>query len=122
MFRACAWCDILMGVTAPIDSAHITHGICRRCLERVHRVDLGEGRAVVIVVRRSEPMTQLAANLAGLPGVAVFHDRRHAVRRERTSPVKQERRHEERRRGPFHSQRDPWLALGVQVVPARVIR
>ena len=73
----------------------------------------------MIVIHRT-PMLQLADALAGLRGVAVVRDRRHAVRRQRTSPLREERRREERRRGPFHSQRDPWLALGVQVMPARI--
>jgi len=42
-------------------------------------------------------------------------DRRTALqRRQRAIPVKQERRQRARRR---YSQRDPWLALGVEVVP-----
>jgi hypothetical protein len=116
MFRACAWCGSLLGIAFPIESEHTTHGICRRCLERTRREQLGPGSEVVIVVRSTELLEQLAAATAHLPGVTVVRDRRTASRRQRASPASQERRYEERRR-PFHSQRDPWLALGVQVVP-----
>jgi hypothetical protein len=116
VFRACAWCGSLLGILFPVQSDAITHGVCGRCLERIRREEGGHGSEVVIVVERLELLGVLAAATAHLPGVTVIQNRRTASRRQRVSPVGRERRRWERRR-PLHSQRDPWLALGVQVVP-----
>jgi hypothetical protein len=110
-----------MGISLPIESEVTTHGMCRRCVERTRREGIDPRPEVVIVVQRAEQIEPLAAALADLPGVTVVRDRRTALRRQCASPVKKERRQLDRRRR-FLSQRDPWLALGVQVMPVVPIR
>jgi hypothetical protein len=117
VFRACAWCGLFMGVYFPVESDDTTHGMCRRCVERFRREDIGSRPEVVIVVRRTQQLERLAVDVADLPRTTLMLDRRTALqRRQRAIPVKQERRQRARRR-PHYSQRDPWLALGVEVVP-----
>ncbi len=117
MFRACAWCGIFMGVVAPLEDERTTHGLCPRCAERLYREQVGRAHALVIVAGGAAALeTRLAEALTDLPCVEVVPDRRQAQRRRERTPVRSERRQLDRRR-TLWSQREPWSALGVQVVP-----
>jgi hypothetical protein len=119
MFRACAWCGIFMGVIAPLDDERTTHGLCPRCAERLHREQVGRAHALVIVAPGAAGLqARLAEALTDLECVEVVRDRRQGQRRRERTPVRAERRQLDRRR-ILWSQRDPWSALGVQVVPVR---
>ena len=52
MIRRCAWCGRFLGFKGPILSLflglifgklEITHGICRKCLEKEEKKDIGPG-------------------------------------------------------------------------------
>lgn len=117
MFRACAWCGILMGVIAPLEDERTTHGLCPRCAERLHREQVGRAHALVIVTGGAVALqVRLAEALTDLECVEVVPDRRRAQRRRAQTPVRSDRRQLDRRRNLW-SQREPWSALGVQVVP-----
>jgi hypothetical protein len=117
MFRACAWCGIFMGVIAPLEDERTTHGLCPRCAERLHREQLGRAHALVIVAGGAAALeARLEEALTALECVEVVRDRRQAQRRRARAPVRAERRQLDRRR-TLWSQREPWSALGIQVVP-----
>ncbi len=107
-----------MGVVFPLEDLSTTHGMCPRCFERMRREQLGPRPHVLIVVRHNQAaMRQHLLNaFHGLPGVAVVPDRRQGERRAVRTSRPDERRKRDRRL-PLFSQRDPWLALGVQVIP-----
>jgi hypothetical protein len=105
-----------MGVVPPFESGGTTHGMCRRCAERLRRQELGPPSRVLVVARSAELAAGIATAFATLRGIVVVPDRREGQRRRGRSPVPTERRQLDRRR-PWASQRDPWGALGVQVVP-----
>jgi hypothetical protein len=105
-----------MGVAPPVEADGTTHGMCRRCVERLRRQELGPRPPVVVVVRSVEQAAEVAAAFGALRGIAVVADRRGGQRRQGQASVPTERRQLDRRR-PWASQRDPWSALGVQVVP-----
>jgi hypothetical protein len=94
----------------------MTHGMCRRCVERLRREEIGSPSRVLVVARSAELAAGIATACGALGGIVVLPDRRGGQRRRGRSHVASERRQRDRRR-PWVSQRDPWGALGVQVVP-----
>jgi hypothetical protein len=105
-----------MGVVLPLETGGTNLGMCRRCAERLRRQELGPHPRVLVVARSAELAAAVAAAFGALRGIAVVPDRREGQRRRDRGPVPTERRRLDRRR-PWASQRDPWCALGVQVVP-----
>lgn len=37
MIRQCAWCKAMMGEIAPISDTRVTHGICKKCEEKMRK-------------------------------------------------------------------------------------
>jgi hypothetical protein len=107
-----------MGVVPPVEADGTSHGMCRLCAERLRRQEMGPRRRVLVVVRSAGLAAGVAAALAALGDVVVVPDRRAEQRRRGRSPVPAERRQLERRRS-WVSQRDPWSALGVKIVPVQ---
>jgi hypothetical protein len=105
-----------MGVGLPVEADGMTHGMCRRCIERLRREKIGPPSRVLVVARSAELAAGIATAFGALGGIVVLRDRREGQRRRGRRDVATERRQLERRR-PWVSQRDPWDALGVQVVP-----
>ncbi len=107
-----------MGVVAPLADDGVTHGMCRRCAERVRREQAGVRPHFLIVVRRDAPTAggRLLDALRDLHAVTVVVDRRQRERRTSREAVAAERRQLDRRR-PMATQREAWSALGLQVVP-----
>jgi hypothetical protein len=116
VFRVCAWCERLLGVTPPLSDPELTHGICGRCAERIQREELHSGRCLVIV-RRSGPALRdrLETLTVGLPNVVMRVDSRVADRRRGGPAPSRERRRAERRRPLHPSQVQAWRTLGVYV-------
>jgi hypothetical protein len=105
-----------MGIALPVETGGMTHGLCRRCAEGLRRQELGRPARVLVVVRSAEVAEGIASAFGALGGIVVVPDRRERERRQARSSVPTERRQLDRRR-PWASQRDPWDALGIQVVP-----
>jgi hypothetical protein len=120
VFRACAWCGILMGVALPLEDSSTTHGMCPGCFERMQRERIGPKPNVLVVVRPDQPaLTQhLVQALCALPSVIVLTDRRHGERRRTVDAIAAERRKRDRRQRWF-SQGAAWVTLGVQVIPVQ---
>jgi hypothetical protein len=105
-----------LGVVPPVEADGTTHGMCRLCAEQLQRQEMGPCPRVLVVVRSAGLAAGVAAALAALGDVVVVPDRRAGQRRRGQSPVPAERRQLDRRRS-WVSQRDPWSALGIKVVP-----
>jgi hypothetical protein len=105
-----------MGIALPVETGGMTHGLCRRCAEGLRRQELGRPSRVLVVARSAELAAGIATAFGALRGIVVVPDRREGERRQGRSSVPTERRQLDRRR-PWASQRDPWDALGIQVVP-----
>lgn len=118
MFRVCAWCERLLGIVPPLADAHLTHGICGECAERIQREERRPGRSLIIVRRnRAQLRDRLEALTAGLPDVIVHMDARVGDRRGARGTPGRERRRGERRRMWYPSQLAAWRTLGIVVVP-----
>jgi hypothetical protein len=37
MIRQCAWCKAMMGEVAPIADKRVTHGICKKCEDKMRK-------------------------------------------------------------------------------------
>ena len=105
-----------MGVVPPVEADGTTHGMCRLCAEQLRRQGMGPRPRVLVVVRSAGLAAGVASTLSALGDVVVVPDRRAGQRRRSQSPVLAERRQLDRRRS-WVSQRDPWSALGIKIVP-----
>jgi hypothetical protein len=89
-----------MGVVPPVEADGTTHGMCRLCAEQLRRQEMGPRPRVLVVVRSAGLAAGVAAALSPLGDVVIV------------------RRQLDRRRS-WVSQRDPWSALGVKIVPVQ---
>jgi hypothetical protein len=111
----CAWCRAEgspadLGERDPLEDPAETHGLCQRHLTKLMaaaRSRLSAGLRFLIVVTRSDQSLHeyLTRAMAGVEGVHVMADRRHAERRRKPRLVCGERREADRRqpRGVVHS-------------------
>jgi hypothetical protein len=96
MVTVCAWCERLMGLNDPSESAIVSHGICEACAARQH----WSGSPTLVVSRRHAALVPVLSQLLrGHPHINVVVDRRSAKRRQAEMPgVGLERReHADRR-------------------------
>jgi len=98
MVTVCAWCDRLMYLNQPAESASVSHGICEACLARQD----WRGSPTLVVSRRHAALVPVLSQLLrGHPHINVLVDRRNADRRRMETPgIGLERReHSDRRQG-----------------------
>jgi hypothetical protein len=96
MVTICAWCERLMGLNEPSESANVSHGICAACAARQH----WRGNPTLVVSRRHAALVPVLSQLLrGHPHINVLVDRRNAERRLMETPgIGLERReHSDRR-------------------------
>jgi hypothetical protein len=105
MVTVCAWCERLMGLNEPSESAVVSHGICEACVARQH----WRGSPTLVVSRRHAALVPVLSQLLrGHPHINVLVDRRSAERRRMEMPgIGPERREHADRR-----QSDSSLTLG----------
>jgi len=98
MVTVCAWCERLMGLNEPSESAIVSHGICAACAERQH----WRGSPTLVVSRRHASLVPVLSQiLHGHPHINVLVDRRSAERRQVERPdIGLERREHTDRRQP----------------------
>jgi hypothetical protein len=80
----CAWCERLMGLNDPGESAIVSHGICDAC---VARQDWRASPTLVVSRRHAALVPVLSQLLRGHPHINVLVDRRSAERRHMETPV-----------------------------------
>jgi hypothetical protein len=104
MITVCAWCEKYLGSKEPLEDPGITHGICPACIERQ---TLDEVPVLVVSPERAGTIPALNALLGGTPDISIVVDRRSGERRNgrgngngQPEPLADERRCEDRRRGP----------------------
>ena len=79
MVTVCAWCERLMGLKEPGESAVVSHGICEACAARQHWT----GSPTLVVSRRHAALIPVLSQLLrGHPHINVVVDRRSAKRRQ----------------------------------------
>ena len=78
MVTVCAWCERLMGLNEPAESAVLTHGICEACAARQ---DWRASPTLVVSRRHAGLVPVLSQLLRGHPHINVLVDRRSAERR-----------------------------------------
>lgn len=104
MVTVCAWCEKYMGSREPLQDSSVSHGICSACVERQ---SLADTPVLVVSPARAGTIPLLNTLLRSAPDVSILVDRRSRERRnglgngngQRTLGA-DERRAEERRRGP----------------------
>jgi hypothetical protein len=98
MVTVCAWCERLMGLNEPSESAIVSHGICAACAARQH----WRGSPTLVVSRRHAALVPVLSQiLHGHPHINVVVDRRSAERRRAEVPdIGLERREHADRRQP----------------------
>ena len=95
MVTVCAWCERLMGLNEPAESAIVTHGICGACAAR-H--DWRASPTLVVSRHHAALVPVLSQLLRGHPHINVLVDRRNAERRQvETESIAFERREANRR-------------------------
>jgi hypothetical protein len=96
MVTVCAWCERLIGLTEPLDSALVSHGICEACAARQG----WRGSPTLVVSRRHAALVPVLSQLLrGEPPINVLVDRRSAERRQLETPgIGRERREQSDRR------------------------
>jgi hypothetical protein len=96
MVTVCAWCDRLMGLNQPAESAIVSHGICEACAARQ---DWRASPTLVVSRRHAALVPVLSHLLRGHPHINVLVDRRNAERRRMETPgIGLERREQSDRR------------------------
>jgi hypothetical protein len=83
MVTVCAWCDRLMGLSQPAESAIVSHGICEACAARQ---DWSGSPTLVVSRRHAALVPVLSQLLRGHPHINVLVDRRSAERRRTEMP------------------------------------
>jgi hypothetical protein len=102
MITVCAWCQSYMGSKEPLDDPGITHGICAPCAKRQ---TLDGAPVLVVSPDRAGTIPLLNTLLRGSPDIAVVVDRRNGERRNgggngHRTGIREDRRSDDRRRGP----------------------
>jgi hypothetical protein len=101
MVTVCAWCERLMGLNEPSESAVVSHGICEACVARQH----WRGSPTLVVSPRHAALVPVLSQLLrGHPHINVVVDRRSAKRRQmEIQGIDRERRERADRRQPGNS-------------------
>jgi hypothetical protein len=96
MITICAWCERLMGLNEPGESAIVSHGICEACAARQ---DWRASPTLVVSRKHAALVPVLSQLLRGHPHINVLVDRRSAERRQLEMPgIGHERRERADRR------------------------
>jgi hypothetical protein len=99
MVTVCAWCDRLMGLNQPSESALVSHGICEACAAR----QVWSGSPTLVVSRSHAALVPVLSQLLrGHPHINVLVDRRNAERRRLEKSdigVERRERHDRRQSG-----------------------
>ena len=83
MVTVCAWCERLMGLNEPGESAIVSHGICEACAARQD----WRGSPTLVVSRRHAGLVPVLSQLLrGHPQINVLVDRRSVDRRRMETP------------------------------------
>jgi hypothetical protein len=78
MVTVCAWCERLISLNEPRESAVVSHGICEACAARQQ----WRGSPTLVVSRRHAALVPVLSQLLrGHPHINVLVDRRSAERR-----------------------------------------
>jgi hypothetical protein len=118
LFRVCAWCECLLGISPPYADPDLAHGTCADCVNGIEREEPRTLGRTLIIVRRGRPDLHdwLEARSVDIAGSAIQVDRRTGERRVSGGGHAFDRRRRERRRPLSPGQAAAWRALGVVVV------